>query len=76
MPFGLGIGEMILIFGVLLLFFGGKRLPEVAGGMGKGIRDFRRALSGLDEESVNANQVVPAPQAQAVPTAEQPKQLS
>lgn len=76
MPFGLGIGEMVLIFAVLLLFFGGKRLPEVAGGMGKGIRDFRRALSGLDEESIQANKVQPAPQAQAVPAAEQPKQLS
>lgn len=75
MPFGLGIGEMVLIFAVLLLFFGGKRLPEVAGGMGKGIRDFRRALSGLDEDSVNANQVPPAAQAPTVPAAEQPKKL-
>lgn len=49
MPFGLGFGEMLLIFGVLLMLFGAKRLPEVAAGMGKGIRDFKRSLNGLDE---------------------------
>ena len=56
MPFGLGFGEMLLIFAVLLLLFGAKRLPELAGGMGKGIRDFKRALNGMDEQSIQANQ--------------------
>jgi sec-independent protein translocase protein TatA len=48
---GLGLGpfELILIFAVLLLLFGAKRLPELAGGMGKGIRDFKRSLHGIDE---------------------------
>lgn len=55
MPFGLGFGELVLIFGVLLLLFGAKRLPELAGGMGKGIRDFKRAINGLDEQSIQAN---------------------
>ena len=70
MPFGLGFGELVLIFGVLLLLFGAKRLPELAGGMGKGIRDFKRALNGLDEQSIQANaqqnylQQTPAPPAQ------------
>lgn len=72
MPFGLGFGEMVLIFAVLLLFFGGKRLPEVAGAMGKGIRDFKRSLNGLDEPSITAAQ----PPAQQVPAAEEPKRLS
>ncbi|MBW3656025.1 MAG: twin-arginine translocase TatA/TatE family subunit, partial [Gemmatimonadetes bacterium] len=40
---------------VLLLLFGAKRLPELAGGMGKGIRDFKRAVNGLDEQSIQAN---------------------
>jgi sec-independent protein translocase protein TatA len=56
MGLGLGPGEMILIFAVLLLLFGAKRLPELAQGMGKGIRDFKKALSGLDENSIQANQ--------------------
>lgn len=67
---GLGFGEMVLIFAVLLLLFGAKRLPELAGGMGKGIRDFKRALNGLDEESMQANRIQQANPAQA--TIQQP----
>lgn len=62
MPFGLGFGEMLLIFAVLLMLFGAKRLPEVAAGMGKGIRDFKRSLNGLDEPMTS------------VPPAQQPQQ--
>jgi sec-independent protein translocase protein TatA len=40
---------MLMIFAVSLLVFGPKRLPELAKGMGKGIRDFKKALSGDDE---------------------------
>ena len=47
MPFGLGFGETVIIFAVFLLLFGAKRLPELASGMGKGIRDFKRAINGL-----------------------------
>ncbi len=53
MPFGLGIGETILIFTVFLLFFGPKRLPELGGALGKGMRDFRRALAGLEEDATS-----------------------
>lgn len=56
MGLGLGPFEMILIFAVLLLLFGAKRLPELASGMGKGIRDFKRSLNGLDDQSIQANQ--------------------
>lgn len=81
MPFGLGFGELVLIFGVLLLLFGAKRLPELAGGMGKGIRDFKRAVNGLDEQSIQANteqnylQQAPAAPAQ-VPAAAAPVQAA
>ena len=49
---GLGPLEMGMIFLVLLLLFGAKRLPELAQGMGKGIRDFKRAVNGLDDTSM------------------------
>jgi len=49
-PFGLGFGEMLLIFAVILLFFGPKRLPEAAASLGKGIREFKSAMSGLGEQ--------------------------
>ena len=58
---------MILIFAVLLLLFGAKRLPELASGMGKGIRDFKRSLNGLDEESIHASAAAPPPVRAAPP---------
>ena len=59
---GLGFGEMVLVFAVLLLLFGAKRLPELASGMGKGIRDFKRAMNGMDDTSIQANPPPPAVQ--------------
>lgn len=70
MPMGLGIGEMILIFAVLLLLFGAKRLPELASGMGRGIRDFKRALNGVDDASIQASQPPPPIQASQTPPAQ------
>jgi sec-independent protein translocase protein TatA len=67
MPFGLGFGELLLIFAVLLMLFGAKRLPEVASGMGKGIRDFKRAINGLDEQALQSSQTPPAVQPAAAP---------
>ncbi len=40
----IGFPELLLIFFLVLLIFGGKRLPEMARGFGAGIRDFKRAL--------------------------------
>ena len=48
---GLGGTEIFLIVIVLLLFFGGKRIPELAKGLGKGIREFKDASSGKSEEN-------------------------
>lgn len=77
MPFGgLGFGELILIFAVLLLLFGAKRLPELASGMGRGIRDFKRAINGLDDVSIQAGQtpaaVQPPQQQPATPAPAEP----
>lgn len=76
MPFGLGFGELLLIFAVFLLLFGAKRLPEVAQGMGKGIRDFKRALNGLDDQSIQGsqsqNQAVPPAQTSSAPRVQPP----
>lgn len=69
MGLGLGPFEMILIFAVLLLLFGAKRLPELASGMGKGIRDFKRSLNGMDDQSIQANQQQNYLQANATPVA-------
>lgn len=50
MPFGLGFGETLLIFLMLVLLFGPGKLPEIGGSLGRGIRDFRDALNGVGED--------------------------
>jgi len=47
---GLGGGEIILVLGVALLLFGGKKLPELAKGLGQGIREFKKATGSASEE--------------------------
>ncbi len=47
---GLGMMELALIFLVVLLVFGAKRIPEIARGLGKGIREFKDATSEISKE--------------------------
>lgn len=42
--FGLGTGEILLIVLVVLLLFGGKKLPELMRGMGRGVKEFKDAM--------------------------------
>ena len=42
--------ELIVIFVVILLLFGGKKLPELAKGLGKGIREFKKASKDIQDE--------------------------
>lgn len=46
----MGGGEIMLILAVVLLLFGGKKLPELARGLGKGIREFKDASDGVKRE--------------------------
>lgn len=48
----LGTGEILVIFVVILILFGGKKLPEFAQSLGKGIREFKRACNGEEEKIV------------------------
>ena len=47
---GLGMGEMIVIFLVVLLLFGAKRLPEIGSSLGKGIREFKGSIKEIEKE--------------------------
>jgi sec-independent protein translocase protein TatA len=47
---GLGAGEMMLVFIVVLVLFGGQKLPEFARGLGKSMREFKKAAAGVEEE--------------------------
>lgn len=46
--FGLGTPEIILIVIVILVLFGAKKIPELMQGLGKGIREFKKASSGVE----------------------------
>jgi sec-independent protein translocase protein TatA len=47
-----GMPEMLLLLGVMLLIFGGTRLPQLAKGLGSSIREFKRGAAGMDEAPV------------------------
>lgn len=69
MPFGLGAPELIIVLVIIMLVFGVGKLPEVGGALGKGIREFRRSASDVEdamkESTVKSEVAVPA----AVPAA-------
>jgi sec-independent protein translocase protein TatA len=46
----MGAGEIFLLVLVILLLFGAKRIPDLARGIGKGIREFRDAKNGIDKD--------------------------
>ena len=48
MPFGLGMGEMVIGLVIVLLLFGAKRIPEIAGAVGKGINQFKKNVNDAD----------------------------
>lgn len=46
MSFGnIGFGEIMMLLVIVLLLFGAKRIPEIAGSMGKGIREFKKSVN-------------------------------
>ena len=46
----IGTWEIVVVLFIVLLLFGGKRLPELAKSLGKGIHEFKKASSGVEEE--------------------------
>lgn len=47
---GIGMQEVLLIALVVLLFFGGKKIPELMQGIGKGMRSFKEGMNGMEKE--------------------------
>ena len=68
MPFGIGLPELLILLVVLLLVFGAKRLPEMGRSLGKGMREFKDGVSGLEDD-------VSTTPPTATPTAASPQEL-
>ena len=76
MPFGISIWELMILLIVLLLIFGAKRLPEMGRSLGKGMREFKDSVTGV-EDAVTTTTPTPtrvelpsAPSAQDKPSSE------
>ena len=48
--FGIGMPELIVILVIILIIFGAGKLPEIGAGLGKGIRNFRKASKEIQDE--------------------------
>jgi len=46
--------ELLLIFGIIVLLFGAKKIPDLAKGLGKGIKNFKQEMKDVDEVEVDA----------------------
>jgi sec-independent protein translocase protein TatA len=57
--FNLGGGEIILILAVVLILFGAKKIPELAKGLGQGIKEFKKATREVTDEVHNAMEETP-----------------
>jgi len=69
MPFGLSFPELLIILVALLLLFGAKRLPEMGRSLGKGMREFKDAVTNPDEPTATPT---PAPPAELPPATGEP----
>jgi sec-independent protein translocase protein TatA len=47
---GIGLPELLVVFLVVLLLFGAKRIPDIATGLGRGLRDFKKAVKDTQNE--------------------------
>ena len=61
--------EIVLILAVVLILFGAKKLPELAKGLGTGIKEFKKATREVTDEIQNAGNETPAPPAPKLPPA-------
>jgi sec-independent protein translocase protein TatA len=60
MPFGISMWELLILLLVLLLVFGAKRLPEMGRSLGKGMREFKDSISGVEEKMTTQEPSPPA----------------
>ncbi len=66
--------ELLIIFGIVILLFGAKKIPELAKGFGKGIKNFKAEMKEVDiDEVVSTDEVKKVENADEVASTEAPK---
>jgi sec-independent protein translocase protein TatA len=55
MPFGMGFGELMLVLVIVVVVFGAQKLPQLGDGLGKAIKNFKRAVNAQNEIDVSPN---------------------
>ncbi len=63
----IGMGEILLIMVFVVVFFGAKKIPEIAKGLGAGIREFRKAARDIQQEVQNGTKEIDDKETKQVP---------
>lgn len=61
----IGGPEIIVILLIVLVLFGGKKIPELMKGLGKGVKEYKKAMNSVDEEINNISEYTPRQETQA-----------
>ena len=75
MPFGMGIGELVLILVIVTVVFGATKLPQLGDGLGRAIKNFKRSIASINEIDVTPRAEVPGepkPSAKPAPGSDTP----
>ena len=76
---GFGIEKLSLVLVIVLVLFGARRIPEIGGSIGKGIREFKRGMRDVTEENdqpADTRAETRAPDSESIPSADaEPKRL-
>ena len=69
-PLFIGTWELVLIIMIIVLIFGGKKIPELMKGVGKGVKSFKEGMNEIEEQVNQADVDKPAPKSDETPKSE------
>ena len=69
-PLFIGTWELVLIILIIVLIFGGKKIPELMKGVGKGVKSFKQGLNEVEDQVNQADPAKPAPKSDETPKSE------